>query len=184
MNSALIKNFIKNAATMPFTNERPALELPKGFLERPAPNIKVEKIDFAKSTIPEYDDCWAVILDNVMTPQECKALVSAAEATTDGKWERAMVNIGGGRQAMYEDTRKCGRIIWDSKDIVAKIWARIEPTVPELQYLENWPKVTGNGPFKRKEVWKMTRLNERMRFLKYTSGEFFRRKFLQLLDWI
>ncbi|KAF2494265.1 hypothetical protein BU16DRAFT_464565 [Lophium mytilinum] len=148
--------------------------LPERFLEGPAPAIKVSKIDFAKSTIPEYDNLWAVILDDVMTPAECKALVNAAEATTDGKWERAMINVGNGRQALYEDTRNCGRIIWDDKEIVAKLWARVEATVPELQYLENWPKVTGIGPQKRKETWRMTRLNERMRFLKYSSGEFFR----------
>jgi hypothetical protein len=38
------------------------------------------------------------------------------------------------------------------------------------------PEVTGSGPVKRREVWKMTRLNERMRFLKYTKGEYFKRE--------
>ena len=32
------------------------------------------------------------------------------------------------------------------------------------------------GPTKRKEVWKVTRLNERLRFLKYVGGEYFRRE--------
>jgi hypothetical protein len=102
-------------------------------------------------------------------------LVAAAESTTGGKWERAMVNIGGGRQRIDEDTRNCGRIIWDSPEIVAKIWARVEASVPELQRLENWPKVTGNGPTRRNEVWNLTRCNERMRFLKYSKGEYFKR---------
>lgn len=102
----------------------------------------------------------------------------AAEAHTGGQWERAMVNVGGGEQAMYTDIRNCDRITWDDVDIVAKIWARIDETVPELERLENWPKVTGMGPVKRKETWKLTRPNERMRFLKYTKGEYFRRKYL------
>ncbi|KAF2813028.1 oxidoreductase domain-containing protein, partial [Mytilinidion resinicola] len=168
----MLKSVVKKAVTMSATKK--PFTLPKGFLKGPAPAIKVSKIDFANSTIPEYNDLWAVVLDDVMTPEECKALVNAAEATTDGKWERAMINVGNGKQALYEDTRNCGRIIWDDKEIVAKLWARVESTVPELQYLENWPKVTGIGPTKRKETWRMTRLNERMRFLKYSSGEYFR----------
>lgn len=77
---------------------------------------------------------------------------------------------------MSEDTRKCGRIIWDSPEVVAKVWARVEPLVPEIGKLMNWPKVTGLGLSKRREVWKATRCNERMRILKYTVGEYFKRK--------
>lgn len=85
-----------------------------------------------------------------------------------------MVNVGNGQQRLYEDTRKCGRIIWDDRDIVAKIWARIEDTVPDIHRLQDWSVVTGPGPTKRREVWKVTRLNERMRFLKYVGGEYFK----------
>ncbi|KAH7086087.1 hypothetical protein BKA63DRAFT_401174 [Paraphoma chrysanthemicola] len=148
--------------------------LPTGFLQGPAPNLQRSDVNFSKGGIPEYEGLWAVILDGVMTEEECTQLVAAAEATTDGKWERALVNIGGGMQAMYEDTRKCGRIIWDDRDVMAKLWARIEGAVPEIHRLENWAEVTGNGPAKRKEVWNMTRLNERQRFLKYVGGEYFK----------
>lgn len=150
--------------------------LPEGFLECPAPNLTVSRIDWANTELPECKDLYAVILDGVLSAEECRALVKAAEAHTNGKWERAMVNIGGGLQAMYTDIRNCDRIIWDDVDMVAKIWARIDQAVPELKRLKDWPKVTGMGPVKRKETWKMTRLNERMRFLKYTEGEYFRRK--------
>ncbi|KAF2246472.1 oxidoreductase domain-containing protein [Trematosphaeria pertusa] len=149
-------------------------ELPADFLDGPAPNLTKSVVDFKRERLPEYEGLWAVVLDGVLTEKECEMLVAAAEATADGKWERAMVNIGGGFQALYEDTRKCGRIIYDSPEIVAKVWARVEGAVPEIHRLRNWPKVTGNGPLKRQEVWKMTRLNERMRFLKYVGGEYFK----------
>ena len=149
--------------------------LPVGFLDGPAPNLIISRIDFKKTLLPEYEDLYAVILDNALSPEECNMLVAAAESTTGGKWERAMVNVGGGRQIIDEGTRNCGRIIWDSPEIVAKIWARVEASVPELQRLEKWPKVTGNGPIRRNEVWNLTRCNERMRFLKYSKGEYFRR---------
>lgn len=149
--------------------------LPEGFLSGPAPDLIRTDIDLKKSGILSgYDNLWAVILDGVLSEQECDVLIAAAESTTDGKWERAMINIGGGMQAMYEDTRKCGRIIWDNRDVVAKLWARIGDAVPEIHQLKNWPQVTGNGPVKRNEAWKLTRLNERMRFLKYVGGEYFK----------
>ncbi|KAH8704364.1 oxidoreductase domain-containing protein [Phaeosphaeriaceae sp. PMI808] len=149
-------------------------KLPEGFLDGPAPNLRRSKVDFEFGRMPEFKHLWAVILDDVLTEEECGQLVAAAEATTDGKWERAMVNIGGGMQAMYEDTRKCGRIIWDERDIMAKLWARIEAAVPEIHRLENCPDITGIGPKNRGEVWKVTRLNERQRFLKYIGGEYFK----------
>lgn len=147
---------------------------PQGFMEGPAPNIIREDINFAEAGLPEYDGAWAVVLDGVMTEEECKQLVEAAEATTDGIWERAMVNVGGGRQAMYEDTRKCGRIIWDNREIMTKLWARIEGFVPDIHRLRNWASVTGNGPVKWNETWRVTRLNERGRYLKYVGGEYFK----------
>lgn len=152
--------------------------LPEGFLSGPAPNLTRTTIDLRKEGIlPAYDDLWAVVLDGVISEKECDEFIAAAESTTDGNWERAMVNIGGGMQALYEDTRKCGRIIWDDRDLVAKLWARIKDAVPEIHELKNRPHVTGNGPVKRNETWKMTRLNERMRFLKYVGGEYFKRTY-------
>jgi hypothetical protein len=151
-----------------------AYTLPKGFLEGPAPNLKKSKINFTKGNLPEYEGQWAAILDGVLSEEECEQLVAAAEATTDGKWERALVNIGNGMQAMYEDTRKCGRIIWDTKEIMANLWARVEGHVPEIHRLYKQPNITGNGPAMRNEVWNVTRLNERARFLKYVGGEYFK----------
>ncbi|KAF2820186.1 oxidoreductase domain-containing protein [Ophiobolus disseminans] len=164
----------KSTITSHFATMSSSHTLPKGFLEGPAPNLKRSDVNFTKGRMPEYEGCWAVVLDGVMSKEECDQLVTAAEATTNGTWERALVNIGGGMQAMIEDTRKCGRIIWDDRDIMTKLWARIGASVPEIHRLEKWASVTGNGPAKRNEVWKATRLNERARFLKYNGGEYFK----------
>lgn len=150
------------------------VELPEGFLEGPGPNVTREPVNWFEGGLFDNQDKWAVVLDGVLTVEECKQIVAAAGETTNGKWERAMVNIGGGQQALLEDTRNCGRIIWDNRNIVEKIWARVAPSVPEIQRLEDWVDVTGMGPVKRDEVWKATRLNERMRFLKYQGGEYFK----------
>lgn len=153
--------------------------LPAGFLESPAADIQKSVIDFSKEGLPVYDGHWAVILDGVLTPEECATLLSFAESTTGGEWERAMVNIGGGKQAMYEDIRKCGRIIHDNRELAEKILKRVESSIPDIHQLTDWAMVTGNGPCKRKETWKMTRLNERMRFLKYVGGEYFNGQYHQ-----
>lgn len=135
--------------------------LPQDFLTKPAPNIKVDRIDCKKTAVPEYAGCYAVILDDVVSAEECEMLIKAAETTTDGQWERAMVNVGGGRQQLYTDTRNCGRIIWDSPDVVDKVWRRIAdlPDVQEIVELKSCPKIFGNGPAKRGEVWRFSRPN-------------------------
>lgn len=150
--------------------------LPHDFLQDPASDIKVSRVDFEKVNLPMYKGLYAVILDDVLTPAECESLIKGAEASTTKGWERAMINIGGGKQRLMTDERNCGRIIWDSRDVVARIWKRIEhlPEVQEITRLENVPKIFGNGPAKWEEVWKFTRPNERMRFLKYVGGEYFR----------
>lgn len=152
--------------------------LPADFLSGPAPGLQKIDIDWKKTDLPEYEGLYATMLDGVFTKEECDQLVRAAEATTDGKWEQAMINIGNGEQMLITDTRDCGRIIWDDQDIVAKIWARCKDHMGEIERLHQMPKVTGWGPYKRKETWRLTRPNERMRFLKYGKGQYFRRKLI------
>ena len=146
---------------------------PQDVLTRPASsNIAKQVIDFSTSPLPMYTGSYAVILDNVLTPRECDDLLAAAEAHGNGAWERAMINVGGGRQALYTDVRNCGRIIWDDREVVGRLWGRLEPHMQEILRLENRMDVAG---FAGKGcTWRMTRLNERMRFLKYVGGEYFK----------
>lgn len=154
--------------------------LSSDFLSEPAENISVRKIDFTKTSLPEYKGLYAVVLDNVLNKSECEDLVRAAEAR--GEWEQAMINVGNGRQMLVPDARDCGRIIWDDREVVARIWGRVKDSVPEIALLRVMAHVTGNGPTKRNETWFMSRLNERMRFLKYTKGQYFRRRLMLALD--
>lgn len=154
----------------------PASIIPGDFLTGPGPQLVKQLIHFEDTRLSQHKDLYAVILDNVFTPSECATLVKLAEARTNGTWEQALVNVGCGQQRQILDVRDCGRIIWDDRDVVARIWERIKGAVPEIEILENKPKVTGYGPAKRKETWKMLRLNERMRFLKYGKDQYFRRR--------
>lgn len=154
-----------------------AFTLPPDFLSGPGPGKIIQKIDFAQTPLPEYKGLYAVIIDNAFTKQECEDLVRAAEARTSGEWEQAMINVGGGYQMLMTDARDCSRIIWDDVDVVEKIWSRLKDSVlPDIEYLKDAPRVTGLGPKRRGETLKMTRLNERMRFLKYKEAQYFRRR--------
>jgi hypothetical protein len=145
----------------------------KTLLTGPAPpDASKQIIDFSKTPLPMYSNSYAVILDNILTSSECTDLLAAASAQANHQWERAMINVGGGRQALYSDVRNCGRIIWDDREIAARIWARCEPHVQEIVRLENCMRICGFAG--RDVTWKMTRLNERMRFLKYVGGEYFK----------
>ncbi len=127
-------------------------------LTDPAPEITRTVIDFAQTSLPEYSGLYAVILDNVLSPAECTALIEAAEATSDGVWERAMVNIGNGRQEERLDTRNCGRIIWDDAEIVDRLWKRVEGYVPELRVLEPGCKALRTARAGKERSWRATRL--------------------------
>lgn len=163
-------------SSTPSTSASAPTCLPKDFLVGPPTDIEpsISNIDFANTEIPEYAGSYATVIDNIFTVHECEELVRLAETQTTGKWERAMINIGNGEQALFEDRRKCGRIIFDSEEVAARIWGRVAPLLPELMRLEGKVSVIGNGPVKRREVWKCIGLNERLRFLRYVGGEYFK----------
>jgi hypothetical protein len=58
--------------------------VPEGFLA-PLPDpsvINVKRINFAESPLPEYKKLYAVVLDNVLTQDECDQLLRMAEMST------------------------------------------------------------------------------------------------------
>ncbi|PIG86965.1 hypothetical protein AARAC_004728 [Aspergillus arachidicola] len=134
------------------------MDIPEDFLQAPPPpNATIKKLDFTKTTppIPAYKNHFAAIIDNALTPVECNRLLLLAEQSIAPKntndpdpgntpWDRALLNT-------VTILREC--------DIVQ---------------ISGQPLVTGAGPATRGETFKLTRLNEKLRFLKYTGGEYFR----------
>lgn len=148
-------------------------KVPSNFLAGPAPTtMKATPIDFKETPLPEYTGAYATLISDALSSDECRTLLSLAEKT--GSWEAAMVNVGGGEQMLLTQSRNCGRIIWDTTILADRLLSRIKGFLDPITTLQNQPCITGNGPVKRKEVWRMTRLNERLRFLKYQKGCYFR----------
>ena len=149
-------------------------QLPSAFLSSPRPEITKQIIDFSETELPEYKGHYACILDDVLSADECANLLRAAKAQTNGEWHHATINSGsssGGGGEVDAESRSCGRIIWDEKALASKIWARCHDHVPEIRELEVW-----NAPFNRTFIYEVAGLSERMRFLRYFDGSYFKRE--------
>lgn len=142
------------------------------------PNAKLQVIDFATSNpaLPEYNGRLAAVIDDILTHEECSELLRRVEASTPSTtatWERALVNVGNGKQALATDVRNCGRIILDDHDLAARLLNRLFPFLQTLQLdtIADRPLITGLAG--RGKTYRLTRINERLRFLRYQGGEYF-----------
>lgn len=169
-----------------------AVDYPDSFL---APlsdpsSVKVERIDFANSKLSEYGKLYAVILDNVLTEEECDQITHYAEMSkgahtgnedepADSGWTPAMVNAGRNKEMLVTDYRDSDRIIWDEQEITKRLWHRVLQGEGMKEYfsaLYGEEYIPAIGTFRDGEKWVPTDygLNERMRFLRYGPGQFFK----------
>ncbi|CAJ2502276.1 Uu.00g096700.m01.CDS01 [Anthostomella pinea] len=142
--------------------------------------ITFSSIDFASSVLPEFKGCYAVVLDHVLSPTECAQLLELAESSVmdedkgaDGSsWRPALVNVGGGYEVQAPGYRNGDRIIWDSQVVVDRLWDRLA-TVPQIN--EKLASFSADDlPGAGEGTYDFGRVNNRMRFLKYDPGGFFR----------
>jgi predicted 2-oxoglutarate/Fe(II)-dependent dioxygenase YbiX len=100
---------------------------------------------------------FALVMEEVFSTDECGAMI----ANTESKgYEKALLNIGEGKEFFDPSIRKSSRCILDSVDQASVIWKRIKQHRPVT--------LTCSG-----EQWIAVGLNERLRFLRYDHGDFF-----------
>ena len=113
---------------------------------------------------------FAVVLHDVFTAEECQVLIDRSEKSG---YEEALVNIGGGAQIKNTEFRNSDRCIIDDPDLAGEIWRRV------VGILQGDPRLI-KASFRHfhgcKEVVAVG-LNERLRFLKYDEGNYFRPHF-------
>lgn len=179
--------------------------IPADFLSLTAPPpdaqpVTIKPVDWAASALPEYDGLYAVVLENVLSPSECETLIKLAESSVDvfrmnstgdhNPWMPAMVNAGNGYEVLETSYRNSDRIVWDQQEVVDRIWQRClqgeaaEALRKRMDVLDGDEKVgacrfRGRDWVVQKQRWEFRRLNQRMRFLKYGPGQFFRRESTQ-----
>jgi hypothetical protein len=165
--------------------------------------VTTTQIHWPSTPLAQYGDAYAVVLDNVLSPSECATLLALAEASVprnedggggdDGgggndPWQPALVNVGGGYEVLTREYRNSDRIVWDCQEVVDRIWRRCVLGGAEGLVRERLGEVGGGetaitgGSRRRWEEgdagrWKFLRVNERMRFLRYKKGQFFKREF-------
>lgn len=176
--------------------------IPEDFLSLTAPPpdaqpVTISPVNWASSPLPECAGLFAVVLDNALSPSECQALLELAEASVDvfrmnstgdrNPWMPAMVNAGSGFEVLDTGYRNSDRIVWDEQEVVDRIWRRClqgeagEVLRKRLDMLDGDEelgacRMRGRNWIVEKQRWEFRRLNQRMRFLKYGAGQFFRRR--------
>lgn len=103
-----------------------------------------------------YKNYFVEVIDNVLTKEECDVLINKIE---EKGLEDALINDGG-YQRYVPYVRNSKRCIIDDKEIANMIYSRI---------VNKLPKVFNNK--------KLSGINERLRFLKYNEGEYFKGHF-------
>ncbi|KAM0239989.1 hypothetical protein ACHAPO_002968 [Fusarium lateritium] len=153
------------------------IPIPDLFLASPSStSITSRQIDFANSPLPQYDGHTALVLDNVISPDECRELLSLAEdsvprdGATQSAWKPALVSGGDGYESRAPGYRESDRIIWDQQTIVDRLWERCLQT----DGLHDLLAVVPHEPWMKGGKFVFSRLNDRMRFLKYSPGQYFK----------
>lgn len=160
------------------------VDIPDDFLRSPPSKpVILKPVLFTSSGLPEYDDCYAVTIENVLSQEECDVLARLGESSVPvppgaisehSPWKPAMVSIGEGLEYNSTEYRDSDRIIWDQQEVVDRIWARCvqaEGLEERLAVVEEPEDRIWGIP-----RWNFRRMNKRMRFLKYSKGQYFKRE--------
>ncbi|KAF8654251.1 hypothetical protein AX14_008271, partial [Amanita brunnescens Koide BX004] len=132
---------------------------------------------------------YVKILDGVFTQHECNALVRFAETgvfdlcdadvsmSDENLWEQAAVHFGMEEHQKVVDTkyRNSDRILRFDDGVAQWIYERLRPYVHELAEIgpgSEWERVVGRPG--GQEEWRMVGANERLSFLRYGPGHFFK----------
>ena len=102
-------------------------------------------------------DFLALTVDNFFSKEDCQNLI---DLTEQKGYEKALVNVGFGRQKLMKDVRDSDRCIIDSVELADQFWQKVKCYVP--------------NSFEGHEV---VGVNERMRFLRYDKGHYFKPHF-------
>lgn len=100
---------------------------------------------------PEKRDAYAVVVDNLFTEAECKELIDLTEAKG---YDEALLGASQQRNTQQRNSWRC---IVDDAALAERIFRQVQPYVPA-----EWLGCKAVG------------LNERLRFLKYNPGEYFK----------
>lgn len=151
------------------------IAIPDSFLTGPPTTPPVARtIDWEATALPKNKGRVAFVVDNVLSREECAQLIALAEASVPvegnaSPWKPALISVGVGIEASAPGYRESDRIVWDQQEVASRVGERIMAAEGVREKLARFSRPDG--------TWKFSRVNERMRFLKYSKGQFFKRRF-------
>ncbi|CAE6446473.1 unnamed protein product [Rhizoctonia solani] len=159
-----------------FKDEEPLIsEPPQGDPEHPdvPPPVVAQRLDFVKLGLPEYEHKFAMVIDNLFTPEDCARYIAKVES--EKEWEQAAINIAKNAQIVDTSYRNSSRILYDTEELAGEMFEKLRPYLKDIEHMDSSPlhrdsRKQPTGPPAR---W--VSLNERLRFLKYGPGQFFRK---------
>ncbi|CAE6458432.1 unnamed protein product [Rhizoctonia solani] len=159
-----------------FTEEEPLIPEPPqhdtGNLDAPLPVI-AHRLDFVKLGLPEYEQKFAMVIDNLFTPEDCARFVAKVES--EKEWEAAAVNIAANAQIVDTSYRNSSRILYDNEELANEIYEKLKPYLKDIGQIEHSDMHKYTLQMSTEPPAQLVGLNERLRFLKYGPGQFFRR---------
>lgn len=125
------------------------------------------------SLASDYPNCYIKVLDNIFTPAECAALLALAES--DQQWQTAMISTSIGEHVDL-NYRNSDRILRFDHTAAAQIYGRLLPHIQELLEIKPGSPMEGvvGAPGRVSGTWKLLGVNERLSFLRYGPGHFFK----------
>ncbi|KAI1213555.1 uncharacterized protein F4807DRAFT_456901 [Annulohypoxylon truncatum] len=133
------------------------------------------RINFNKTDVKEHYGYFAMIIDDILTQRECADLIKLISPPDNAEWPPAVVTAYDGSQILDTESRFCGRIFYTSKALADSLLERVLRLLPpEIITLKDTPDITGQYPVIRKETWRICRLNNKLRFLKYGPRQYFK----------
>ncbi|CAE6441742.1 unnamed protein product [Rhizoctonia solani] len=159
-----------------FSNEEPLIpEPPQRDADNPdaPPPVVAHRLDFVKLGLPEYEHRFAMVIDNLFTPEDCARYVAKVES--EKEWEQAAVNTAANAQVVDTSYRNSSRILYDTEELAGEIFEKLKPYLKDIEHMDHahLHKHSRKQPTGPPARW--VALNERLRFLKYGPGQFFRR---------
>ncbi|KAE9400955.1 hypothetical protein BT96DRAFT_919106 [Gymnopus androsaceus JB14] len=145
----------------------------------------VSYIDFASTALAKwYSGSYALVIDDLFSSEECAELIALAESTEweDGKgWQPAKVQARPLPTDQVLDTRFRfnDRILRFDHEVARKIYERVLPFVEKdigvIKEGSKWARIVGGGNGTQvRGTWNLVGLNERLSFLRYGPGHFFK----------
>ncbi|KIO31410.1 hypothetical protein M407DRAFT_219775 [Tulasnella calospora MUT 4182] len=148
--------------------------------------VVVHKVDWEELGFSENKGRVALIIDNAFTLKDCQKLLKAAEDSAP--WSVAAVHRGPGdtKGVVAENYRRSSRILLDNVELADFILSKLKPHMPEeavdapkskywqfkrVDSKDNLDKLKKKA--ESTDRVQLTRLNERLRYLKYVEGDFF-----------